>query len=574
MSTQIYINPNQCKPEYTKIVAHSLYFNPIPESGIQELFYGGELLWSNLHYTNTESYAPTITELGKTLGIPTPINLVADDIITFSGTATFDAFQDYTDLGWDISLEFGVFYFSCGDTNKSQSFTFLPVETIAFKSESVCFESSITLSSNFDFHDTRLLVGFNVVGVCREPPCEVPVILVQTAKVSYTLDIERPCPVITSESNFIIRNCCEPVITELVNIPELQVGSFHVDNEGNCWEVISTSNDVTNFTRNFVDTYTSCVECQTANPCPQNLQIASCCVQGFELVSGSLPGLVVGDTFVDNNGLCWTVQFETGAPISEESITVDTIIPGDCADCTTANPCPDLWSIKSCCGELSEIIATSVSLNLGDSFVDTNGICWNVGRQATILPTNYDIVVDTVYTGAITPDTNCSLCTTANPCPTEYFLTIRNCCDNDRVEIAQVPAAYMTFSEGNIFSDALGICWEVMSYDTTGVETYPIWDWTSIGAPNKYRDCPLCLQANGKDGKLRCNIYEVVSCIDSNTYTVVSATPIVTGQFYFAETDVIALQCFEVIGYGTLSFMSVSPIVNPVGDLLDCTECV
>jgi hypothetical protein len=581
MSTQIYINPNQCKPEYTKIVAHSFAMGLI---GDGDLFYGGnqglgtQAIWSKDIYDYANSrFAPSVNKPDKTVGIPLPINLVADDIVTLSGTAYFNNIGDYTNLGWEVYFSLGVYYFDCtyNQGPETPAFTFIPVATYPIAVEtkgSICFEEMVTLNSNFDIHETRFLVGFSVYILCPEGEiCTSPTPAEpDLATVSYTFDIERPCAVITSESNFIIRNCCEPVITELVNIPELQVGSFHVDDEGNCWEVISSSNDVTNFTRNFVDTYTSCVECQTANPCPQNLAIASCCVQGFEFVTGSLPGLNVGDTFVDNNGLCWTVQFETGAPISEESITVDTIIPGECGDCTTANPCPNFWAVTSCCGQLKEVIATSVSLNLGDSFVDTNGICWSVVELSDGLPSNYDIVVDTVYPGpgAIA----CDQCKIANPCPTEYFITIRNCCDNDRVEVAQVPAEYMFFSEGTIFSDAWGICWEVMSYDTTGVETYPIWDWTSIGAPNKYRDCQKCLEANGK-GKIRCNIYEVVSCIDSNTYTVVSTAPIVIGQFYSAVTLFIDLQCFEVIGYGTLSFLAAAPTVNPILNVGSCAGC-
>lgn len=582
MATQIYINTNQCKPEYTKIAAHSFSMGL---GNIDLLFYGGkqsfttQAIWSKDIYDFANSrFAPSVKIPDKAVGIPLPINLVADDIVTLSGTAYFNNFNEYTNLGWEVYFSLGVYYFDCkNNVPETPAFTFIPVATYPITVQtrgSICFEEMVTLNSNFDIHETRFLVGFSVYIICPEgeicdlPSPEQP----DLATVSYTFDIERPCAVITSESNFIIRNCCEPIITELVNIPGLQVGSFHVDDEGNCWEVVSSSTDVTNFTRNFVDVYDSCVECQTANPCPQNLAIASCCVQGVEFVTGSLPGLNVGDTFVDNNGLCWTVQFETGAPISEESITVDTIIPGDCADCTTANPCPDFWKIESCCGKLEEVIATTIPLSTGDSFLDTNGICWSVRGEVFSLPTNYDIVVDSVYTLS---EDNCLNCTTDNPCPTEYFLTIRNCCDNDRVEVAQVPAAYMSFSEGLIFSDAWGICWEVMSYDTTGVETYPIWNWPFGGVPNNFQNCQDCIKFNAdrKTDLPKCNIYEVVSCIDSNTYTVISSTPIVIGQFYFAQTGVVVLQCFEVIGYGTYSFASLGIIVDPVGDLLDCTEC-
>ena len=580
MSTQIFINPNQCKPEYTKIVAHSFSMGPSISIGTPApiLLYGGnngpdgQATWSrDIYDYQNSSLAPYVDIPDKTAGIPIPINLVSDDIITFSGTAFFNNTGLYIEEGYDVTLKVGVFYFDCTYNQlETPAFTFIPVESFSVDPKGqVCFETSVTLGSNFDIHETRLLVGF-VVDVSCPDECESPPLAPNLVTVSYTLDIERPCAVITSESNFIIRNCCEPIITELVNIPGLTVGSFHVDDEGNCWEVISASNDVTNFTRNFTDIYTSCVECQAANPCPQNLTISSCCVPGQEYVTGSLPGLNVGDTFVDNNGLCWSVAQETGAPISEESITVVTEIIGDCTVCTAANPCPSFWKVKSCCGQLSEIIATTTILNTGDSFVDTNGICWRVELPATSLPTNYDIVVDTVYPGpgAIA----CDQCKIANPCPTEYFITVRACCDPDRVEVISVPSQYMSFSEGDVFSDPYGVCWEVMSYSTTGVETYPIpWGNAII---NTYPTCASCINAKGK---ANCRLlWEVRDCATNLVYTVgSSASPVFTvtiGSFYVGAIGTGQQKCFEVLGYGY-------PASGIIGELYvsiefgDCEEC-
>lgn len=584
MSTQIFINPNQCKPEYTKIVAHSFAMGPNLKNGVVEqvLFYGGntgpggQATWSFPFYNYTNSaLAPQVNISNKTAGIPIPINLVSDDIITFSGTAFFNNTGLYIVEGYDVTLKVGVFYFDCTYNQlETPAFTFIPVESFSVDPKGqVCFETSVTLGSNFDIHETRLLVGFVVDVSCPDETCLTPTPETQNSvTVSYTLDIERPCAVITSESNFIIRNCCEPVITELVNIPGLTVGSFHVDDEGNCWEVISASTDVTNFTRNFTDIYTSCVECQTDNPCPQNLVIQSCCVQGVEYVSGSLPGLVVGDTFVDNNGLCWVVSEETGAPISEESITVDTIIPGGCEDCTLANPCPDFWAIKSCCGEISEIIATTTSLSLGDSFVDTNGICWYLDGEASQLPTNYDIVVDTVYPGpgAIA----CDQCKIANPCPTEYFITVRACCDNDRVEVISVPSQYMSFSEGTIFSDQYRLCWEVMSYSTTGVETYSI-NWQSVFV-DTYPDCEQCITRFCKRGEpCRClTLWEVQLCGTSTTYIAYADGVLDVGSIYQGQYFENEPQCFEVLGYGypTGGIIEVQIDSNQVS-FATCEEC-
>ncbi len=574
MSTQIYINPNTCKPEFTKIAAHSFSFVPEYPVPLPGLYFGGyngpeQATWSrdNFNYLNS-SLAPGIKQSDKAIGISLPINLVSDDIVTLSGTVYFNNTALYINAGFDVNLILGVYYFNCVD-NEPIGFTFIPVESFAFENKSLCFATSVTLGSNFDIHNTRFLVGFNI-GIDCPTMCLDPAPENNLATVSYTLDIERPCAVITSESNFIIRNCCEPIITELVNIAGLTVGSFHVDDEGNCWEVISASTDVTNFTRNFTDLYGSCTDCITANPCPQNLMIKSCCVTGQEYVTGSLPGLNAGDTFVDNNGICWFVDAETGAPISEESITVVTEIIGDCTVCTAANPCPDFWKVKSCCGQLQEIIATTVALISGDSFVDTNGICWSVDSPATSLPTNYGIVVDTVY--SVTPGTNCSLCTTANPCPTEYFITVRACCDNDRVEVISVPTVYMSFSEGFIFSDPYGVCWEVMSYSTTGVETYPIAWGTAI--IKTYLTCDLCINAKGKP---LCTFYwEVRDCATNIVYTVSSnSSPAfmpTIGSFYNGNLLTPTRVCFEVLGYGypqlgTFGQLTSSP------EFGSCEEC-
>jgi hypothetical protein len=584
MSTQIFINNNKCKPEFTKIVTHSLGFEPSLDDNRSKLLCGGSktlgyyglngVIWSDVIYdTGTNFISPTLTQDMKTIGIPSPINLVAEDVVTISGTMFFNEYKAWIDAGFNLDAIVGVYYFDCSDTSsRINGYTFIPVKSFNFDTQgNLCFETSVTLNSNFDIHTTRFIVGFNIFASCEG--CLAPEFLKNLVTVSYTLDIERPCYVDTTTSNFIIKNCCEPIITELVNAPGLVVGNFYNDNEGNCWEVVSNSTDVTNFTRVFVDTYVSCVECQASNPCPENLVISSCCIEGQEYVSSSLPGLEIGDTFVDNNGLCWSVNSETSAPITEESITVDTIIMGGCEECKTANPCPSFWSVRSCCGEFGEIIASSVPLNQFDSFVDTNGICWTVSGESNQLPTNYGIIVDTVYTGAVEPETNCDLCITANTCPEEYFLTVRACCDTDRVEVISIPAQYMTLSEGTIFSDPpYNLCWEVMSYATTGVETYAV-DWSK--GISTYRSCEECT-SKGREGKLSCvTVWQVRNCADNTVYIAASINNVLTvGLFYtgyFESTE--EQSCFEVLGYGYPNLDPNIVVINRGNGLVDCIEC-
>jgi hypothetical protein len=249
MSTQIFINPNTCKPEFTKIVAHSLSFATDYAEDNTFLYFGSNIpgsgtvippaIWSGTVYDSGLLLPPTVAIPQEQMGIHLPINLVPEDKVTISGSAVSYIAGDYVDAGYDVYLTVGVYYFDCSTTGRfgKEAYTFIPVETFQFDQDiSLCFETSVTLGSNYDIHETRFLVGFNVYAVCPGPEiCITPEIIFNLTTVSYTLDIERPCAVITSESNFIIRNCCEPIITELVNIPGLTVGSFLVDDEGNCW---------------------------------------------------------------------------------------------------------------------------------------------------------------------------------------------------------------------------------------------------------------------------------------------------------------------------------------------------
>ena len=583
MLTQIFI-PAGCKTEYTKIASQSFIFHPTGLPGIDNesvLYTGGDVsllgytipIWSAdirdtpLDYT-AGNITNTIDASIAAMGIPIPINLVPNDTVTISGNASFNNASLYIIAGWEVSLILGVYYFNCSEVAEgARVFTFIPVSTAEFNKDGIaCFNADVTLSSNFDFHDTRILVGYDIIATCAGE-CVTPAPDANVATVSYTLDIERPCQVIPS--NFIIKNCCEGSITELVNIPGLVVGNFHVDDEGNCWEVMEQSTDVTNFTRTFVDNYATCLECQDANPCPLNLSISSCCVVGQEFVTGSLPGLVVGDTFVDNYGLCWTVEAETGAPISEESITVDTIIMGDCVACTTANPCPNFYRVRSCCAQISGTIAVPDLLSVGDAFVDTNGICWEVTGEAQSLPTIYGIVVDTIYPSSEAG--SCDDCKTANPCPEEYFITIKSCCDPDRVEVAQVPAAFMIFNEGLIFQDIWGICWEVISFNTTGVETYIIADWTTNPNLGTFGKCGLCRPREQIGAP--CGFYEVRECgSETTTIAVLTFTPTIGLVYLLADGDLIT--CYEIIGYGYPVIGEFYPSFDyKGGPFTNCEDC-
>jgi hypothetical protein len=575
----------QCRPEYTKIASHShnivagsiegelkMLFGGTPES----TDFGTYPIWSMPIYKYKFPFAtPFIKASEKALGIPCPINLIQNDILTISGTAFFNNIGPYNDFGYTSSFLICVSVFDCSKSvdGNYESFTVIPVQTYLFEKDgSVCFSASIKLSSNYDYHTTRFLIGASATAVCPTNDCTPPQdISANIVAVTYTLDVERPC--FTPLDNYIIKNCCEPLITELVHAPNyLTVGAVYVDDEGNCWEVMSESKDVTNFTRNFVNTYDTCVKCQQENGCPSNLIIKSCCVPGEEYVTGSLPGLAVGDTFVDNNGLCWFVESETGAPISEESITVSSIIMGNCDTCLSSNPCPNLYKVESCCGKVRAVISTTTVLNDLDAFVDQNGICWQYIGLAGQLPTNYDIDVVTVYPGDSGSGNNgCNDCITVNPCPEDYFLTIRSCCDPDRVEIINVPANSMNFGEGVIISDTWKLCWEVMAISTTGTATYDFWDWNNNPFVPAFGDCFNCIANVSNYDCL--GSYQVINCNTNETFVAITPFLIpVLGQWYIDGKNG---QCYQVTGYGYPLFDEPVKFVMFDGSVFtSCEDCI
>jgi hypothetical protein len=557
-----------CKPEFIKIASHScnVIVGTIQNPELTILFGGWPYNYDDSYFPiwSTEILGckfpfatPAIGPQYKSLGIACPANLVKSDILRISGSAYFNNNDIYLNGGFNVNFFIAVSVFDCSKPvdGKYPSFTLIPLEKYTFaKDSSLCFSAEVILPKNYDLHTTRFLVGAGVTAICPDGvTCElVEPIAENRASLSYTLDVERPCA--ANVDNYIIKNCCEPIITELVYAPDgLTVGDFLSDDEGNCWEVLSASTDVTNFSRNFVNTYVSCAECQNENACPANLVISSCCVPGTEFVTGSLPGLQLGDTFVDNNGLCWNVVGETSVPISEESITVGAIIDGSCPDCQALHPCPNFYKVSSCCLGIDVSISTPVTLNQGDSFVDQLGRCWMCMGEADQLPTDYSIEVVTVYPTPIPLEKNCGPCKDDNPCPTEYFLTIRACCDPDRVEVTSIPAQFLNFGEGVIISDIWKLCWEVMSVSTVGTETYPIWNWPDEPSVPVYQDCKDCVkQIYGSKSCFM--LLEVKNCITDITSVAICRLPfgpINFGQYYF---DKKSEECYQIIGYGYPAF--------------------
>ena len=158
--------------------------------------------------------------------------------------------------------------------------------------------------------------------------------------------------------------------------------------------------------------------------------------------------------------------------------------------CTDNNPCPTMYILQSCCYEgalrgttSSTIIGTGWSV--GDTFVDTNGICWSVKIVNVSLgvPTLPFVIPSTTYGNAA-----CQTCINANVCPESLYYTIQNCCTED-IEVVQLPPAYFP-------GQTLGVriaptdnraCFEILSFDVTGTPTLTI--NSVIGSYRECRDC-------------------------------------------------------------------------------------
>ena len=142
----------------------------------------------------------------------------------------------------------------------------------------------------------------------------------------------------------------------------------------------------------------------------------------------------------------------------------------------------------------------------------------------------------------------------------------------DRVEVAQVPTAFMIFTEGTIFQDNWGICWEVISFNTTGVETYSIFDWFGVPKPgiNTYQDCRDC---RGIQLPIPCGFYEVREC-GSETTIIVMLTFAPTIGLFYSLFDGNLITCYEIIGYASPIFGELYPSFNyKAGPFTTCEEC-
>ena len=284
----------------------------------------------------------------------------------------------------------------------------------------------------------------------------------------------------------------------------------------------------------FVDTpYQDCAACLIANPCPMNLTVESCCSGQSESFTGSLPGINLGDTFIDTYGFCWNVTAETSGPITG-LVIVDSITT-DCQTCiTTPGACPDVYNLRSCCEVRVNLFTTLDLLGSGviggDTFMDQYGYCW------TISPTPQPgYTVNAAFIQAVTnygPGA-CQTCLLdLNNCTVPVIYKIQNCCSGI--------IEYVSYDFGLNVDDVINIstivtpteftCYTVLDWDDTSTPTITIDTFNGV-----YKDCKECIDKIGGCP----NFYIAYDCLTDFPAVVYTTIPefLPEGGYSFITND-------------------------------------
>ena len=415
--------------------------------------------------------------------IPLPTDLLPGDVIKICGNAwSFN----YGNLPYN-QINVGVGYIVCSDiTNKINSpvFTLIPTfQTFFGSGGTACFSDQIELGITLPACNTMLIVG--LLGSDQDG------LLEGLYRFTYTLDAIKYC----AGANLLIRYCCDPAYYEIIANNGVAIGSVFSDTDGYCWTVFEETTLPITSTRTKATDYVHCAACIENNPCAPNYVVESCCKANSEIFVSVMPGVSVGDTFVDTYGFCWSVTGSEFIPITNVVFPDTVYNETTCNDetCIISNPCPIMYVLQSCCYR-GALIGTTSSAIIGtgwsvfDVFVDTNGICWLVkGVNVTPgVPTLPNVIPSTTYANEA-----CNDCISTNPCPETIYFTIQNCCTED-IEVVQFPLGAI-YAPGQ----TLGVrtspsnnreCFKILSFDVTGTPTLTI---DSVDA--NYQDCRDCI---------------------------------------------------------------------------------
>jgi len=269
------------------------------------------------------------------------------------------------------------------------------------------------------------------------------------------------------------------------------VGESFVDDAGYCWTAYALTSAAVTGVRIKATGYVDCTTCISANPCVDNFIVDSCCGGAVQFFSAALPGVFVGDSFVDASGFCWSVSGTTPLPITNV-VSVGTVYPvTDCntGTCVANNPCPTSVLLNSCCKLGSgystlEILQAAVSTLVdGDTFVDTFGFCWSIQLAEPTFP-NLSFIIPA------SEEIDCREiggCLDVNPCPVNLYYTVQNCC-TEEIETVLIGSDYPIDTVLKILH-TIGIgCYKILSWSDTGTVTL-----TVIGIDGVSEKCDECL---------------------------------------------------------------------------------
>jgi hypothetical protein len=403
------------------------------------------------------------------LGIPLPTDLVPGDEVKICGHAWVSSMGHEDD-----SFYIGVGYLNCSEMFKGADvFTLIPTTKLSYITNFVCFSSSITLTQVLPSCETML-----VVGMMSANDDEYGV----DCRFTYTLDAIKYC----NGPNLLIRLCCDPAYYEIIVNNGVAIGSTFSDTDGYCWEVDEETTLSITGSRIKATDYANCTACTTANPCPENYQVESCCGITEQIFVPVMVGVDVGDSFVDTYGNCWRVVGTVPVPITNVVFAGTVYNEQNCGTCTTANPCPNFYKLVSCCNSDIGGISSSLILpgySLGDVFVDQFGLCWKIAGSAE---------PDFPTLGFLTPitdyGTSCESCTSANECPSTVFYEVQNCCTED-IEVLEWS---LTLNIGGVvaFNNPSNVveCYKILAF-TTGPATI-----TMSSTISNNNSCEQCIQ--------------------------------------------------------------------------------
>jgi hypothetical protein len=415
-------------------------------------------------------------------GIPLSTTLLVGDTVKICGMVSWPK------RGYSLTNEtfyVTVSYFTCTSIDRGGKLsTLIPVASypIDERYPTLCFSESVTLGKDLFGCTTFLVVGMNAGSDSEAPP-------LGEYRFTYTLQGTKACV----GQNMIISLCCDPAYTEIIGNNGLVIGSTFSDDskESYCWTIVAyTSLDVTGSRTAFNSSWTDCTDCLADNPCPENLKIESCCKAGEQIFTSALPGVTVGDTFVDTFGFCWSVIGTAPFPITNV-VTVGTVYATTtCVSetCTNNNACPPLLKLVDCCNGLvgyttEALLGISVTIN--DVFIDTFGMCWVVADDdAPSTFPNLNFIVGSTNYGA----DGCTDCLATTDCPVDLYYTVQNCCTED-IEVVLLPAQYEDGTVLGIITSTGAGCYKVLYWSNIGTATLTPTNVDSFGS-----ECATCIE--------------------------------------------------------------------------------